>query len=49
MNKQNHLNLTEPHFQALTASENNKQLNEINSKIEKEYILISNMFKGKYV
>lgn len=45
-NKQNYLNISSEMFDYLISRP--KELSEIGSKIEKEYIMISNVFKNKY-
>ena len=48
INKQNHLNLDALSFSALIDPSHQGHYDRINSMIEKEYILISTLFKDKY-
>jgi hypothetical protein len=48
MNRQNYLNLEQDAFQWLLLEKNTSKYQELNDKIQKEYILISNLYSGKH-
>lgn len=48
MNKQNYLNLDQDAFQWLLLEKNATKYQELNDKIQKEYILISSLYTGKH-